>query len=148
MENKFMKVALSEANQAAKLGEVPVGAAIFLDGRLISVAHNLCETTSDPCAHAEILAIKKACAALGNWRLTGASLYVTLEPCPMCAGAIILSRISSVYFGAYDNVLGAGGGKIDLFREKLGGNNIDVYGGILENECSELLKNFFAKKRK
>ena len=147
MKNEFMEIALSEAEKAKKMGEVPVGAVIVSDGKIIAKAHNLTESLSDPCAHAEILAIKEACATLKNRRLTDASIYVTLEPCPMCAGAIILSRLKNVYFGAYDTRMGAGGGKIDLFRENLSGGNINVYGGISEDECQKLISDFFKNNR-
>lgn len=147
MKNKFMQYALSEAKKAAKAGEVPVGAAVFIGDRLVSSAHNLIEASSDPTAHAEILAIKKACEVLKTRRLTEASIYVTLEPCAMCAGAIINSRLSAVYFGAYDSLSGAAGGKIDLFRENLGTSSPAVYGGICEEECSTILSDFFKKAR-
>ena len=147
MQNEFMKIAIKEAEKAALLGEVPVGAAVFYENRLIASAHNLTETEKDPTCHAEILAIKKACRILNTQRLLGASIYVTLEPCPMCAGAIINSRLSSVYFGAYDPISGAAGGKCDLFRELSHAKNINVYGGISENECKKLLSDFFAEKR-
>lgn len=142
-----MKIALDEAKKAALSGEVPIGAAIFYKEKLICSAHNLTKSMCDPCAHAEILAIKKACKIIGSERLTGATMYVTLEPCPMCAGAIIASRIDSLYFGAYDTLYGAAGGKIDLFREGLGAFPKNIYGGILEAECSKILKDFFENKR-
>lgn len=147
MKNEFMEIAIKEAQKAKSAGEVPVGAVVVLDGKVIGKAHNLTESLSDPCAHAEILAIKEACARLSNWRLCDASIYVTLEPCPMCAGAIINSRIKNVYFGAYDSRMGACGGKIDLFRENPSGHSINVYGGFYEDECKKLLADFFKNNR-
>ena len=147
MKNEFMFLAIKEAEKAASMGEIPVGAVIVLDNIVIAKAHNLIETTKDPTAHAEILAIKKACSYLESRRLTDASIYVTLEPCPMCAGAIILSRLKNVYFGAYDPGMGAGGGNIDLFRENLSSPKINVYGGLCEEECKNLLTDFFKNNR-
>lgn len=147
MNNDFMKIAIEQAKAAALMGEVPVGAAVFYENRLVASAHNLIEKLNDPTAHAEILAIKRACEALNSRRLTGAALYVTLEPCLMCAGAIVNSRLSSVYFGAYDLNFGVGGGKTDIFRENFGGQNIEIYGGICEDECKRLLTDFFKEKR-
>ena len=141
MENKFMEVALCEAQAAYKKGEVPVGAAIFSDGKLISSAHNEAIEKNNPCAHAEILAIERAFEITGKYRLDDCEMFVTLEPCAMCTGAIALSRIKRVYFGAYDKELGALGGKIDISSDiKM---KTEVYGGICEKDCSEILKEFF-----
>lgn len=147
MENKFMKIALSEAQKAIEEGEMPVGAVVVKDGEVISVGHNVRNELHDPTLHAEIVAIRKACEILEDWRLTDCDLYVTLEPCVMCSGAIINSRMRSVYFGAYDPEYGGAGGRIDLFSKAYFGSNTTVYGGIMEDECSSMLKNFFASLR-
>ena len=137
--NNFMQIAISEAKDSGS--DVPVGAVIIKDGEILAKAHNKKEALNDITAHAEILAIKEAEKKLGNWRLEGAAMYVTLEPCPMCASAIINSRISEVYFGANDNLYGALGGVMDL--RKIFNSKLKVKGGIMEEECSELLKNFW-----
>ncbi len=141
--NPFMQEALIEAKKAASLGEVPVGAVLVKDKEIIFRAHNQTEALENPLAHAELLVLKQALSLPAYRRLTGCSLYVTLEPCPMCAGAILLARPDRVYFGAYDLAAGACGGKTDL----LATSPIEVYGGIMEQECSELLTGFFKKLR-
>lgn len=144
----YMEIALWEAEKALKKREIPVGAVIVKDGEVIAKAHNLKETLKMPTGHAEILAIEEACKRLDNWRLSGAEMYVTLEPCPMCAGAIIQSRIPKVYFGAFDPKGGCFGSCVD-FREIEGFNHYpNVQGGILQEECAMLLKEFFKSKRK
>ncbi|MBO7672606.1 nucleoside deaminase [bacterium] len=125
--------------------EIPVGAIIVKDGEIIASAHNLKETLNDVTAHAEILAIREAERRLANWRLEGCELYVNLEPCPMCATAIINSRISAVYFGSYDTQFGALGSAMDM--RKIYNSQLKVYGGIMENECDEILKRYFARMR-
>lgn len=140
-------------NEAIKIAkdikdEVPVCALIVKNNVLISKAINKTEKVLDPTAHAEIVAIKKAAKALGNWRLKDCTLYVTLEPCPMCMGAILNSRISKLIFGAYDLNLGACGSAVNLASELNKKNQIDIMGGILELEASKLLKEFFSLKRK
>ncbi len=147
MENKFMKIALEEARRAIDEGEMPVGAVVVKNGEVISTGHNVRNKEHDPTLHAEIVAIRKACEILSDWRLTDCDIYVTLEPCVMCAGAIINSRMKSVYFGAYDAEYGAAGGRIDLFSKSYFGSNTSVYGGIMEEECNSILKNFFALLR-
>lgn len=147
MENKFMKIALQEAQKAIEEGEMPVGAVVVKDGEVIATGHNVRNELHDPTLHAEIVAIRKACEILEDWRLTDCDLYVTLEPCVMCSGTIINSRMRSVYFGAYDPEYGAAGGRIDLFSQSYFGSNTSVYGGIMEEECSSMLKNFFASLR-
>ncbi len=149
-ENKFshqywMNIAVDLAKSAKT--EVPIAALIVKENKLISQAVNQIEDMLDATAHAEILAIKKASDVLGDWRLTDVVLYSTLEPCSMCAGAIINSRISKVIFGAYDYDFGACGSKINLFFELKKDNQIEVIGGILEEECSVTIKNFFAGRR-
>lgn len=148
MNNKFMKIALEEANIAASQGEMPVGAVVVKDGIVIATGHNVRNEQCDPTLHAEIVAIRKACEKFSDWRLTDCDLYVTLEPCVMCSGAIINSRMRSVYFGAYDPEYGGAGGRIDLFSKSYFGSNTNVYGGIMEEECTAMLKDFFAGLRK
>ncbi|MBQ2888934.1 MAG: tRNA adenosine(34) deaminase TadA [Clostridia bacterium] len=147
MENKFMRLALNEAQKAIEEGEMPVGAVIVRDGQVIATGHNVRNVTHDPTLHAEIVAIRKACEKVGDWRLSDCDLYVTLEPCVMCSGAIINSRMRSVYFGAYDAEYGGAGGRIDLFSKSYFGSNTRVYGGIMEEECTSMLKSFFASLR-
>lgn len=143
----YMRQAIKLAKRAGKLGEVPVGC-IITDGTgtIVGSGYNLCEAENSALRHAEIIAIDEACLSLNSWRLTGCSLYVTLEPCPMCAGAIINSRISNVYYGAADRQLGACGGVINLFMERFG-HYPRVYGGILGDECSAMLSDFFKMLR-
>lgn len=140
-----MRSVLAKAREL-DLSEIPVVALIKRDGEVIACASNKKEANNDVTAHAEILAIREAEKALGDWRLDGCELYVNLEPCPMCAWAIIQSRISTVYFGSYDRNYGALGSVIDL-RELLN-SNLKVYGGIMEEECNSLLEDYFAAIRK
>ncbi|MGI6622717.1 MAG: nucleoside deaminase [Acetivibrionales bacterium] len=147
MNNPYMMQAIIEARKAFELGEVPVGAVIVCDGKIIARAYNLRETSNQAIAHAETLAIQKACSKMGSWRLDDCDLYVTLEPCPMCAGAIINARIKSVYFGAYDSKGGACGSVVDLFKKGSFNHSPIVYSGIMEEECETLLKEFFSKLR-
>ncbi len=143
-----MQLALAEARAALRVGEVPVGAVVVsAQGEVLARAYNLRETETDPTAHAEILAMREAGRRLGNWRLSGATLYVTLEPCPMCAAAIVLARVQRVVFAAQDPRLGAAGSRLQLFAELAGDWPVDVIGGVLEEEASTLLKDFFAGRR-
>lgn len=142
----MMREAISEANAAAKLGEVPIGAVIAQNGVIISRGHNLRETDKHALAHAEIAAINNACRTLGGWRLPNCTLYVTLEPCPMCAGAIINSRIERVVFGAYDAKAGSFGSLIDLSKVAYN-HSPQLCGGVLQEECAALLKDFFKSLR-
>ena len=145
-DERFMRLALEQAALAAAEGEVPVGAVCVLGEDVVSVGRNRRETGKNALAHAELEAIDGACRALGGWRLWQCELYVTLEPCPMCAWAIIQSRIKSVYFGSYDTNYGALGSKTDL--RKLTNCDLKVYGGIMEEECDKLLKDYFYNMRK
>lgn len=140
----FMEMAISEAQKAA--GEIPVGAVLVKDGKIIASAHNTREKDNDITAHAEVLVLRAGAKVFDNWRLDGCELYVTLEPCPMCAWAILQARVKSVYFGSYDVNYGALGSKMDL-RKISAGQKLNVYGGILENECDKLLDNFFKNLR-
>lgn len=142
----YMEIALEEAKKAMDLGEVPVGAIIVKDNKIISKAHNLKETLKDPTAHAEILAIKEAVKVLKNWRLTDCVMYVTLEPCPMCAGAILQSRLSKLCIGTFDEKTGACGSVINLVQNDNLNFFLDLKWEYNEN-CSELLSSFFRYRR-
>ena len=144
---QYMALALELAREAAAAGEVPVGCVVVSpDGEVIGRGRNLREETGDACAHAEVLAIREACARLGTWRLEGCTLYVTLEPCPMCAGAILNARIRRVWYGARDEAMGACGGVTNLFMENFP-NRPALVGGILAEECRIVLADFFAGLR-
>ncbi|HHT09789.1 MAG TPA: nucleoside deaminase [Candidatus Atribacteria bacterium] len=142
-----MKIALEEAQRAFEEDEVPVGACIIQGGQLISVGHNRREQKQKITSHAEIEAIQKASRVLGSWRLEGCDLYVTLEPCLMCAGAIIQSRIRKLVYGAKDSKSGVAGSVLDLFNKKLFNHSVEVYSGIYEDRCSQILRQYFKKKR-
>ncbi len=147
-KEKFMKKALQEAKKAYNKLEVPVGCIIVKNGEIIAKAHNLKETKYDTTKHAEILAIQKASKKLQSWRLIDCEMYVTLEPCPMCAGAIINSRIKKIYYGAKDEKTGAVGSVLNLLEDYTFNHKVEVESGILENECQAILKNFFKELRK
>lgn len=147
MNETYMGLAIKQAKLAAEQGEVPVGAVVVKNGRVLAQAHNLCEQLADPTAHAELLAIRQAGQALGDWRLEGCFLYVTAEPCAMCAGAAINARISRIYFGAFEPNTGACGSTVNLFLQTDARKTTDVYPGVLQAECQELLKDFFQKRR-
>ena len=144
---KFMKIALKEAEKAYEKGEVPIGAVIVLDGKIIAKARNKRNESKNATHHAEILAINKACKKLNDWRLENSEMYVTLEPCSMCAGAISNARIKKVYFGAYERKSGAVLSNFRILFSTGLNHTAEVKGGILEEECSNLLKNFFKNKR-
>jgi tRNA(adenine34) deaminase len=143
-----MRAALAEAAKGYKKKEVPVGAVVVSNGKIISRAHNLRESLVDPTAHAEILAIKKAAKKLGNWRLNGVTVYTTLEPCPMCAGAIVHSRVKEVVYGADDPNAGACGGIMNVIASNHLGYKVKVVPNVLKKKCSDILKKFFKKVRK
>jgi tRNA(adenine34) deaminase len=142
-----MAVAIEEARKAETHGDVPIGAAVFRDGELLARACNERELRRDPTAHAELLAIRAAAEVLGGWRLPGTTLYVTLEPCAMCAGAIVLARIPLVVFGAPDPKAGAAGGVLDVLGEPALNHRPEVVVGVREAECAALLRDFFATRR-
>ena len=150
MEKKeyFMKEALKEAKKAYNKLEVPVGVVIVKDDKIIARAYNQKEMKNSPIKHAEIIAIEKACKKLNNWRLNDCEMYVTLEPCPMCAGAIINSRIKKVYIGAVQEKTGACGSKVNLLDEYKTETKIDLEIGILKDECLNLVQEFFKELRK
>jgi tRNA(adenine34) deaminase len=147
-DERFMEQAIKEALDAELVGEVPIGAVIVKDNKIIARAHNLRETSKDPTAHAEILAIRAASQSIGGWRLTGCTLYVTLEPCPMCAGAIVQSRISRVVYGADDPKAGCAGTLMNLLQEPRFNHQVAYQGGVLQEKCSCLLKEFFQSLRR
>jgi tRNA(adenine34) deaminase len=142
-----MEIALAEARKAEGHGDVPIGAAIFRQGELLARAGNERELRRDPTAHAEVLAIRAAAEALGGWRLPGTTLYVTLEPCAMCAGAIVLARIPVVVFGTHDPKAGAAGSVFDVLREPALNHRPEVVAGVREAECASVLRDFFASRR-
>ncbi len=145
---KFMNEALKESKKAYQKDEVPVGAVLVHNNKIIARAHNLIKTKKDPSAHAEILVIKKAAQKLNNERLIDTSLFVTIEPCAMCAGAIILARIKNLVFGAHDTKTGACGSVFNIINNKKNNHKVNVISGILKNKCAEIIKNFFQNKRK
>ena len=146
MKREFMKEALAEAKKAKTKGEVPVGAVIVKNGKIIARGHNLREEKQNALSHAEIECINMACKVLGTWRLEGCKMYVTLEPCPMCTGAIINSRISTLVFGAFDSKAGCIDSVINLCDYPFN-HKPEIYGGIMEDECKEILSEFFDKIR-
>lgn len=138
----FMQIALDEAKLAAQEGDIPVGAVVVINNEIISQAHNQRETTHDATAHAEVLAIREACQKIKNWRLKDATMYVTLEPCPMCSGAIVNAHIKRLVFGAANNVAGGAGSLFNITHNANLNHQVEVIGGVLDKECSMLLKNF------
>ncbi len=149
MTDEFcMKLALQESEAAKAIGEVPIGAVVVRKGEVIARAHNKRETDKNATAHAELLAIQKACEAVNGWRLTETTLYVTIEPCPMCAGAILQSRIDRVVIGAMDPKAGACGSLLNILQDERFNHQVEIITGVLEEECSEIMKQFFSKLRK
>ena len=146
-DNEFMGLALDLAREAGALGEVPVGALMVIDGEVVGRGFNQPIGRHDPTAHAEIMALRDAAARLGNYRLPGSTLYVTLEPCAMCAGAIMHARVGRVVFGARDPKTGAAGSVVDLFAESRLNHHTAIAGGVLADECGSLLSAFFAARR-
>lgn len=143
-----MREALRAARRAPAHHDVPVGAVVVRDGAVVARAHNRREADADPAGHAELLALRKAARRLGEWRLTGCTLYVTLEPCAMCAGAIVLARVPHLVFGASDPKAGFVGSLGDLCRDARLNHRVDVRGGVLGEACGEVLKEFFREKRR
>lgn len=142
-----MRAALAEAKRAAVESEVPVGAVVVVDGKIIATGHNCTVTQSDPAGHAELVALRTAAASLGNHRIPEATLYVTLEPCVMCTGAIVQARVKRVVFGAYDPKAGALGSVEDLSESRALNHRFEINGGLLASECADLLQGFFAARR-
>ncbi len=143
-----MEEALKEAEKAAALGEVPIGAVIVKDGNIVGRGHNLTETAKDPTAHAEMEAIRQAARNLGGWRLIGCDMYVTAEPCAMCAGAIVWSRIETLHIGTMDPKAGACGSVFNIVQEKKLNHNVKIEIGMLQEQCSGILKDFFRNLRR
>ena len=144
----FMRLALEAAEAATGKGEVPVGAVVVIGGQVITVAHNERETGNDPTAHAEVLALRRAAGILGSWRLTGADLYVTMEPCPMCAGAIVNARLRRVYYGCHDPKAGAVRSLYQILDDRRLNHRVDVVPGVLSAEAAGLLRGFFERLRR
>lgn len=143
----FMQHALREARQAAAEGEVPVGALVVFGGQVITAAHNRRESDQDPCGHAELLAVRRAARVLERWRLWGCTVYVTLEPCPMCAGALVNARIDRLVYGAADPKAGAAGSLMDLCRDPRLNHRMEVVSGVLAEACGAELRRFFRARR-
>lgn len=148
MDERFMREAIRLAKRASKLGEMPVGAVIVRNGEIISRGYNKRETKKNALLHAEIIAIDKACKKLGGWRLPECEMYVTLEPCPMCAGAILNSRIEHIYYGTEDEKSGCAGSRLNLLDMNMCNFTVGVTGGVLGDECREIIKQFFKDLRK
>lgn len=146
-DDEFMRLALQQAEIAASYGETPVGAVIVYDGGIVAQGYNRRETWHDPTAHAEVIAIRRAAKVLGRWRLTGCTLYVTLEPCPMCAGALVLARLDRLVYGAPDPKSGAVDSLYRIPTDPRLNHRLDVTGGVLQEECAQLLQNFFRRLR-
>jgi tRNA(adenine34) deaminase len=143
----FMQVALEQAADSAKAGEIPVAAVVVVSGEIVATGQNRSIRDSDPSAHAEVVALRAAGSTLSNYRLTDATLYVTLEPCAMCIGAIVQARVARVVFGAYDAKAGAAGSVIDLSDSPAFNHRFEVLGGVLAEECGAVLKEFFSERR-
>lgn len=143
----FMREALQEAEKAGALGEVPVGAVVVVDGEIVSRAHNLRETLKDATAHAEIIALREAARRSGDWRLEDAVVYTTVEPCPMCAGALVQFRVRKVVYGTADPKAGAAGSIVNLLQEPRFNHQVGVVAGVLETECREVIQRFFKDLR-
>ena len=142
-----MRIALKEAQKAALLDEVPVGAVIVKDDKIIAKAHNLREKSNDPTSHAEVNAVRKACKKLDSWRLEGATIYVTVEPCSMCAGTLLQCRIGKIVYGAKDPKGGAIESSLELFNAKNINHHPEIISGVLQKECSSIISNYFRAKR-
>lgn len=147
VHNVFMEAAIEEARRAEQLGEVPIGAVIVKEGKIIGRGHNLRETSNDATAHAVMIAIREASKTLGAWRLMGCTLYVTLEPCPMCAGAIVQSRIPLVVYGASDPKAGCAGTLMNLLQEERFNHRAQIISGVMKDVCSHMLTDFFRRLR-
>ena len=147
IDEKYMQIAIKEAQKSALIDEVPVGAVIVKNGKILSRGHNLREKTNDPTSHAEIVAIRKACKKLNSWRLEDCTIYVTIEPCSMCAGTLLWTRIKKIVYGAKDIKGGALGSSLNLFEAKNINHHPEIVGGVLEEKCATLMKDFFRNKR-
>ena len=144
----YMQLALEQAQLAFALGEVPIGAVLVMDGEVIARAHNRRETWHDATAHAELMVIQEACKTLGRWRLSGATLYVTIEPCTMCAGAMVLARVDRVVYGSPDPKAGAAESLFNVVDNRALNHRLQVTAGVMEEECRDIMKAFFRQRRK
>ncbi len=147
VDKQYMRIAIEQARIAQENSDVPIGAVIVHDGQIIGKAYNQREQLQDPTAHAEIIALTQAAAALENWHLNGCTMYVTLEPCPMCAGALVLARIDRLVFGCNDPKTGACGSLYNIVQDERLNHRVEITSGVLADECAELLQQFFQKKR-
>ena len=147
-DNYYMGLALEEAQKAYDLGEVPIGAVLVMDNQVIASAYNMRESWHDATAHAEVIAIREACNSLRRWRLTGATLYVTIEPCPMCAGALVMSRIDRLVYGSPDYKAGAVESLFNIVQNPALNHRLEVTAGIRADECTAIMKDFFRQRRK
>ncbi len=143
----FMQEALEQGRKAYAIGEIPIGSVVVYEGRVVGRGHNLRERDNDPVAHAEVVAIREAAQTLGSWRLTGCTLYVTIEPCPMCAGALVMARIDRLVYGAADPKAGAVDSLFDLVRDPRLNHRVDVTAGVLREDCADLMQAFFRQLR-
>lgn len=146
-DRQYMEIALEEARLASEEGEIPVGAVLVKDGKVLARTHNRREATGNPMDHAEIIALREAASRLGGWRLEGSTIYVTLEPCPMCAGALVQARVARLVFGARDLKLGAAGSRYNLVHDETTHHRLDITDGIMEEECRDILREFFEARR-
>lgn len=147
-DNYYMGLALEEAQKAYDLGEVPIGAVLVMDNQVIASAHNMRESWHDATAHAEVIAIREACNSLRRWRLTGATLYVTIEPCPMCSGALVMSRIDRLVYGSPDYKAGAVESLFNIVQNPALNHRLEVTAGVRADECTAIMKDFFRQRRK
>lgn len=147
-DNDYMGLALEQARMAYAIGEVPIGAVLVLDGRVVAQAHNMRETWHDATAHAEVIVIREACQKLGRWRLTGATLYVTIEPCPMCAGALVMSRIDRLVYGSADYKAGGVESIFNIPQNAALNHRMTVVAGVRADECAGIMRDFFRARRK
>jgi len=144
----YMGLALDEARKAYNIGEIPIGAVLIVEGQVVASGHNMRESWHDATAHAEMIVIREACQKLGRWRLTGATLYVTIEPCPMCAGALVMSRIDRLVYGSADYKAGAVESIFNVTQNSALNHSMMVTSGVRTDECSEIMKEFFRSRRK
>lgn len=147
-DNYFMGLALAEARKAYDIGEVPIGAVLVIGDEVIVAAHNMRETWNDATAHAEVIVIREACRKLNRWRLTGATLYVTIEPCPMCAGALVMSRVNRLVYGSSDYKAGAVESVFNIVQHEALNHSLEVTAGVKADECAAIMKEFFKERRK
>ena len=147
-DNYFMGLALLEAQKAYDIGEVPIGSVLVLDGQVVATGHNMREIWHDATAHAEMIAIREACEKLGRWRLTGLTLYATIEPCPMCAGALVMSRVDRLVYGSVDVKAGAIDSIFNIVQNEALNHRMVVTSGVRADECAEIMKKFFRERRK